>query len=273
MRNDGTKRDNLKIGSEVEVSLRGDREGKTFVRGIVRDVLTRKPSHPHGILVRLESGEEGRVKEVLTSASQTVFETDKSSHIQNKSTEYEESIEELINRGENHFVEFKSSMLWSERMTPEQIKKNNKPDIKQYGRAASVIIIAKTIAGFLNSDGGALIIGIKENKASKEDEIIGIESEFGKLKDPGLDGYRRKILDSVVKPYLPVFIFNHFNNYLGIEFSEINAKQVCGIRVNKSDTKVFLNIQNKDRFFVRIDASTRELNGEQIVDFCLKRFG
>jgi predicted HTH transcriptional regulator len=71
---------------------------------------------------------------------------------------------------------------------------------------------------------------------------------------------------------LPSFIFNHFNNYLKIEFSEIGGKQVCGIRVNKSDEKVFLNIQNKDRFFVRIDASTRELSGEEIVDFCIKRF-
>jgi uncharacterized repeat protein (TIGR03833 family) len=37
-----------------------------LTRGVVKDVLTRSPHHPHGIKVRLETGEVGRVKEVIT---------------------------------------------------------------------------------------------------------------------------------------------------------------------------------------------------------------
>ena len=50
---------------------------------------------------------------------------------------------------------------------------------------------AKTIAAFLNSEGGHLVIGFKEGKDGNKDEIIGVEVEFSKLKDPSIDGYRR----------------------------------------------------------------------------------
>ncbi|MDA7924651.1 DUF2196 domain-containing protein [bacterium] len=273
MSSDGKSKDAISIGLRVQINPKEDKTREIIVEGAVSRILSNTEFHSHGILVELESGEIGRVKKILSESK---------SKPSAKATEvYEQklfsgvvqpSIGEIFQNSEDHFVEFKSSMLWSQALTQEQIEKSKLPDIKQYGRSASLIIIAKTIGGFLNSDGGTLLIGVKENKDTNNDEVIGVDSEFGKLKDPCADGYRRKILDTVVKPYLPGFVFNHFNNYLKIEFCKINGKQVCGIRINKSDAKVFMKLQNKDRFFVRIDASTRELIGEEIVDYCIKRF-
>ena len=67
---DGTKRINIKIGSTVMVVQKQDqRSGKT-TRGIVRDILTRSPTHPHGIKVRLVSGQVGRVSLIIPCESE-----------------------------------------------------------------------------------------------------------------------------------------------------------------------------------------------------------
>jgi uncharacterized repeat protein (TIGR03833 family) len=66
----GTKRCDIKPGLRVSIVLKKDqRTGKT-TGGIVRDILTNSPSHPHGIKVRLQSGEVGRVKEIYADNRQ-----------------------------------------------------------------------------------------------------------------------------------------------------------------------------------------------------------
>lgn len=61
---DGTKRVNIKHGISVAIVLKQDQDTGRLTDGIVRDILTKSPSHPHGIKVRLMSGEVGRVKEI-----------------------------------------------------------------------------------------------------------------------------------------------------------------------------------------------------------------
>lgn len=55
----------IKSGQCVLIVLKKDQRSGTLTKGIVKDILTKSPTHPHGIKVRLESGEVGRVKEVL----------------------------------------------------------------------------------------------------------------------------------------------------------------------------------------------------------------
>ena len=62
---DGTRRQDIRPGLQVDIVLKQDqRTGKT-TRGIVREILTPSPSHPHGIKVRLTSGAVGRVKVIV----------------------------------------------------------------------------------------------------------------------------------------------------------------------------------------------------------------
>ncbi|MCU0592533.1 MAG: YwbE family protein [Desulfobacterales bacterium] len=61
---DGTCRENIKAGQSVMIVLKKDQRSGKLTSGIVKDILTKSPTHPHGIKVRLESGEIGRVKQV-----------------------------------------------------------------------------------------------------------------------------------------------------------------------------------------------------------------
>ena len=61
----GTSRDKLKAGQPVLIVLKKDQRSGMLTRGIVKDILTKSATHPHGIKVRLESGEVGRVKQIL----------------------------------------------------------------------------------------------------------------------------------------------------------------------------------------------------------------
>ena len=60
----GQYRKNIRPGLEVEIVLKEDQRTGKRTRGIVKDILTKSPEHPHGIKVRLETGEVGRVKEI-----------------------------------------------------------------------------------------------------------------------------------------------------------------------------------------------------------------
>ena len=62
---DGRKRNNIQIGKDVEVVQKRDQRTGVLTRGVVQRILTKSVTHPHGIKVRLESGEVGRVKNVL----------------------------------------------------------------------------------------------------------------------------------------------------------------------------------------------------------------
>jgi len=61
----GTRRSEISIGDTVEIVLKQDQQTGTLTEGIVKDILTKSSSHPHGIKVRLEDGQVGRVKNVL----------------------------------------------------------------------------------------------------------------------------------------------------------------------------------------------------------------
>lgn len=61
----GTSRTEIRVGSRVRVVQKQHQRSGETTEGVVKDILTKSATHPHGIKVRLESGEVGRVKEVL----------------------------------------------------------------------------------------------------------------------------------------------------------------------------------------------------------------
>lgn len=62
---DAKKRINIKAGIKVNIVLKVDQRSGKLTTGIVKNILTNSPSHPHGIKVRLEDGQVGRVQEIL----------------------------------------------------------------------------------------------------------------------------------------------------------------------------------------------------------------
>jgi uncharacterized repeat protein (TIGR03833 family) len=61
---DGKKRLNITQGIRVRIVLKQDQKSGKLTEGVVKDILTNSPSHPHGIKVKLDTGEVGRVKEI-----------------------------------------------------------------------------------------------------------------------------------------------------------------------------------------------------------------
>ena len=66
---DGRSRKDIRPGLTVEIVLKQDQATGRRTRGIVREILTPSPTHPHGIKVRLTTGQVGRVKAILAPPS------------------------------------------------------------------------------------------------------------------------------------------------------------------------------------------------------------
>lgn len=62
---DGKRRQDIRPGLTVDIVLKQDQASGKLTRGIVREILTPSPTHPHGIKVRLTSGAVGRVKTIV----------------------------------------------------------------------------------------------------------------------------------------------------------------------------------------------------------------
>jgi uncharacterized repeat protein (TIGR03833 family) len=61
----GQTRASIKPGMTVVIVLKQDQRTGKLTKGVVKDILTKSPNHPHGIKVRLQSGQVGRVKEIV----------------------------------------------------------------------------------------------------------------------------------------------------------------------------------------------------------------
>ena len=61
----GTRRSDIRTGLRVAIVLKPDQKTGKLTEGVIRDILTKSPDHPHGIKVRLESGAVGRVKKIF----------------------------------------------------------------------------------------------------------------------------------------------------------------------------------------------------------------
>jgi len=61
----GQKRSSIKPGITVFIVLKQDQRTGKLTKGVVKDILTKSPNHPHGIKVRLQDGQVGRVKEIV----------------------------------------------------------------------------------------------------------------------------------------------------------------------------------------------------------------
>ncbi len=66
---DGNTRANVKPGLRVRIVLKKDQASGKLTDGVVKDILTNSPTHPHGIKVRLTDGQVGRVKEIIRETS------------------------------------------------------------------------------------------------------------------------------------------------------------------------------------------------------------
>ncbi len=185
-----------------------------------------------------------------------------------------EAIRTMIKTGENDHIEFKLQSLWSADLTKEEILSSESSEIRKYRNNASKFIIARSIAGFLNTDGGDLIIGIQEDRIKNSIQVVGIEEDYRKLqeKDRNPDGYRRMIVDSIIQKYLPEIV-NTASRFIHLSFPSISGQDTLPGTYHCQQTHRSLSdIGNEELFFIRVDASTRSLTGKVLTQYILNRF-
>jgi Putative DNA-binding domain len=190
-----------------------------------------------------------------------------------KPEEDERTIHTMLRTGECDHVEFKLRALWSMDLTNDEINASKSQEVRKYRNYASKFILARSIAGFLNTDGGELVIGIREDRMLSTTEVVGIENEYPHLQelDRNPDGYRRMLIDSVVRKYLPE-IFESASRFIRITFPVIDGKTICHVHVTATDRPVFVDTGTEELFFIRVDASTRALAGKAMTRYILNRF-
>lgn len=145
-------------------------------------------------------------------------------------------ISEIVKIDENKNLEFKSSLNWDIKR-----KTTNKEIIRS---------VMKTIAAFMNSEGGTLVIGITDAK-----EIVGLENDIKTLKKKDLDGFQN-------------FFTILFNDYVGAEMSglinirmeKIEDKDICIINVSKSKSPIYIKNGQTEEFFIRVGNATYPLS-------------
>lgn len=158
------------------------------------------------------------------------------------------STQKLISIGESPNTEFKSTLRVN--------LHTNKPDDKME------LACIKTIAGFMNTKNGTLIIGVADNK-----EILGLNTDFESFgnKEDLLDEFQ-KHLDNLVEKY----IGNSAYSLIKIYFPEIDGEMICRIDVNfrKSGAIYVKNkSKNTEEFYIRRAASTTALNPSEMMNY------
>jgi hypothetical protein len=152
-------------------------------------------------------------------------------------------LDKYLNSEESEILEFKSSLRWD--------YKQNSPN-KVLER-----VISKTLAAFLNSQGGTLLIGVDDDKS-----ILGIQKDLDTLQKKNLDGFMQFII-AMVSTSMGV----EFCGFIDIHFEEKDSKQVCILNVKKSPQPVFYKDGNNREFYTRAGNTTRALNIEEIYKY------
>jgi len=131
-------------------------------------------------------------------------------------------------------------------------------------------IIVKTVVGFLNADGGTLVIGVAD-RAKPEEEISGIEVDLEHL-GIDIDAYEVK-LNTLLREYIGGPAIANIR----IDFRPHLSKTMCLVHVRASTRPVFGRLPSKgekgEHFFVRQGNSTVELTGSDAFDYMRAHFG
>ena len=154
-----------------------------------------------------------------------------------------ETLDDYLVQGENATIEYKSTLRW---------------DIHQNKVNLSLQkVIAKTIAGFLNTEGGILLIGVLDDGS-----IYGIEDDIKTLKRRDKDGFEQTLIQVIVD-----YLGTEFCKYVHIKFDKKEDKQVCIIQIEKSPKPVFLKDKTGKEFYIRAGNTTRPLDVEAVHEY------
>lgn len=175
----------------------------------------------------------------LKKRAERVFKELKERLDLSKPVEANSDIHELILNGETDLVEFKSTLRFD-------LHKGEKNDKLEY-------VIIKTIAAFMNTDGGKLVIGVDDNG-----NVLGLDADIGTLKKSNLDGFQLHLLE-LYKNYIGAELGSHIK----LEFPEVENKKICVVSVSKSSKPIFTKFDGREDYYVRVGCASHPLSREE----------
>jgi hypothetical protein len=154
------------------------------------------------------------------------------------------TIEDLIARGESLRVEYKSSLRWDYR--ENQVNK------------ALTKVVAKTLAAFMNSQGGTLLIGVAD-----DGEVLGLDEDFTSLGAKGnRDGFELTFRNAIGS-----YLGEDKNPVVDLTFSDADGKTVAVAACQRHSEAVFVEDGNSSEFYVRAGNTSRLLNVKEASDY------
>jgi hypothetical protein len=156
----------------------------------------------------------------------------------------EDKLEKLIEKGESNKIEFKSTLRWN--IYAERMDKNIEHSV------------LKTIAAFLNTDGGSLIIGIDDEK-----KALGLEMDKFENHDAML-----LHLMNIVKDRIGA----KFTRFFDINIEKYKGKEVLYLDCRPGLVPAYVKHNNQEKFYIRTGPSTTELSVSEIHEYIQQRF-
>lgn len=149
----------------------------------------------------------------------------------------------VIAGGETEKIEFKRSLRWDHGM------KSVNRDLET--------VATKTIAGFLNANGGSLILGVDDQGGIK-----GLRHDFETLKRPDPDGFQQYVM-GVIKKRLG----GDLCPLIHLAFTKVEQRDVCRVVIEPSHRPVYLEEAGSAKLYLRMGNSTRQLDAKEAVDY------
>lgn len=146
-----------------------------------------------------------------------------------------DALRQLIAGGENQYVEFKSSLLW------DYHRQTVNKDLYEP--------VMKNLAAFMNTAGGAVIIGVDD-----DGHALGIEKDFAGLPKKNIDGWENSF-----NLAFSAMIGAEFRQFAELFFHEIDGQTVCLVRVQPAATPVYVTLKGKEEFYIRTGNSSQPL--------------
>ncbi len=157
--------------------------------------------------------------------------------------------QEIIDQGENDWVEFKSSLRWN-----IQTEKADK-------RIEAVIV--KTMSAFMNARGGTLFIGIND-----DGQPVGIEADYKSFqRKPNRDGFMLK-LSSMISQNLG----RQSHKFIITDIQVMEGHDVCKITVKPGERPVYIKENGKEFFYIRAGASSVPLSMSEAHEYINSRW-
>lgn len=159
-----------------------------------------------------------------------------------------DKVEDLIQSREHEKLEFKTTFRWDTREN-----KVNKGLEK---------MTIKTVAAFLNSGGGNLIIGVDD-----KGQILGLDSDYLSLSKKDADGFENHFTN-----IFKTSIGSEFRNFIRFAFHKIDGKEICQIKILPANKPAYTKFENEEFFYIRTGNTTNSLQVSQIAPYIKGRW-